>query len=297
MKCNLIVPGFAKSGTSSLHAYLDQHPHICMSRIKEPHFFTSDKNFARGLHWHDALFSDCSERVSWYGESSTSYAVWEPALVRIKDELASPKFIVLVRHPVDRLLSHYRWMYALGLEKKPLQGALEEEIGRDYDFDSGGRKGNFPWYLRHSRYSYFGAKLNEMFGRDNVLFLRSNDLLQDPGRALDRCWGFLNLAEVVPVETIHSNRTEDTRIQRTLGLDWIVGALPAGIGDALDRHGKIRRIVKNVLGTYRRAAPLPREQELEWLAQELVPDIEFFENIPSVLEEPVAVSREQGKSR
>jgi hypothetical protein len=121
--------------------------------------------------------------------------------------------------------------------------------------------------------------------------------LQDPGPVLNRCWSFLNLAGSVPVETIYNNRTEDTRVQRTLGLDWLVGVLPVGIGDALDRHGKIRRIVKNALGTYRRAAPLPREQDLEWLEQELVPDIEFFENIPSASEGPAAVSSEQGKNR
>ena len=187
-------------------------------------------------------------------------------------------------------------MYALGLENKPLKGALEDELGRNYDFDSDGRNGNYPWYLRHSRYSCFGAKLNEMFGRHNILFLRSSDLSQNPGQALNCCANFLNLTEFVSVQEIRSNRTEEKRIQRTLGLDSVVKALPPRIGDALVRHGKIRRIVKNTLGTYRRAAPPPREQDLQWLEQELAPDIEFFNMVPSALAEPVRVSYEQGKN-
>jgi hypothetical protein len=33
------VIGAAKSGTTSLHRYLDQHPAISMSSVKEPNFF------------------------------------------------------------------------------------------------------------------------------------------------------------------------------------------------------------------------------------------------------------------
>lgn len=38
---DFIIPGFAKSGTSSLHEYLNQHPRILMSTIKEPHNYSN----------------------------------------------------------------------------------------------------------------------------------------------------------------------------------------------------------------------------------------------------------------
>ncbi|MDQ6962471.1 MAG: hypothetical protein Q9M28_08095 [Mariprofundaceae bacterium] len=37
---NFVVIGAAKSGTSSLYYYLQQHPDIGMCQIKEPNFFT-----------------------------------------------------------------------------------------------------------------------------------------------------------------------------------------------------------------------------------------------------------------
>ena len=36
---NLFIIGAAKCGTSSLHSYLDLHPEISMSDVKEPMYF------------------------------------------------------------------------------------------------------------------------------------------------------------------------------------------------------------------------------------------------------------------
>jgi len=42
-KPNLFVPGAAKSGTTSLHNLLNQHPEICMSSVKEPGYWKNEK--------------------------------------------------------------------------------------------------------------------------------------------------------------------------------------------------------------------------------------------------------------
>ena len=39
---NLLIVGAAKSGTTSLHNYLNQHPDIVMSKEKEPDFFSKE---------------------------------------------------------------------------------------------------------------------------------------------------------------------------------------------------------------------------------------------------------------
>ena len=70
MKSNLfvpdfIIPGFAKSGTSSLHEYLNQHPSIKMSTIKEPHNYSNMKRYEQRLD----LFSEFSYQTI-FGEIS-----------------------------------------------------------------------------------------------------------------------------------------------------------------------------------------------------------------------------------
>jgi hypothetical protein len=293
VKCNLIVPGFAKSGTSSLHAYLDQHPLVCMSQVKEPHFFSSEKIFSRGTEWHDSLFAVGAEVVpSWFGESSTSYAVWEPALARIKTHVERPRFIVLMRHPIERLLSHYRWMYALGLEKKNLDGALTDELGGDYDFESGGRVGNYPWYLRHSRYAIFGDRLIEMFGSSNVLFIRSEELARRPELVLGKCWEFLGLDTISLKQQVELNQTQEQRVPRALGLRRLINSIPRSVRNTLDPQRRLRKMIAKTMGPPRLVAPDATEEDLLWLDNELTPDIKFFNEIPCVIKN--GLSQEQG---
>ena len=54
---NLYIPGAGKSGTSSLHEYLHQHPQVFMSRVKEPHYF-SRSDYPNGLSEYAQLFAD-----------------------------------------------------------------------------------------------------------------------------------------------------------------------------------------------------------------------------------------------
>ena len=42
-KPNLLIVGAAKSGTTSLHHYLNQHNEIFMSKHKEPHFLINNE--------------------------------------------------------------------------------------------------------------------------------------------------------------------------------------------------------------------------------------------------------------
>ena len=46
---NFIVIGAAKAGTTSLYHYLQQHPQVYMSPIKEPRFFCLEN---QALDWH-----------------------------------------------------------------------------------------------------------------------------------------------------------------------------------------------------------------------------------------------------
>src|SRR5208283_2428313 len=48
------IIGAPKCGTSSLHATVEQHPDICMSYVKEPHFFAFDLPGCRDVADADA---------------------------------------------------------------------------------------------------------------------------------------------------------------------------------------------------------------------------------------------------
>ncbi len=47
---NFLIIGVMKSGTTSLHYYLKQHPQVYMSPVKEPNFFALEGGEAR-IQW------------------------------------------------------------------------------------------------------------------------------------------------------------------------------------------------------------------------------------------------------
>lgn len=281
MKCNLIVPGFAKSGTSSLHKYLDMHPRICMSSVKEPHFFFFENRFKKGPHNHDHLFSHASQNDLWFGESSTSYAVWEPALLRIRKCLITPRIILLLRNPVERLLSHYRWMFALGLETKGIKEALIRER-KSPVLPEVSLKGCYPWYRRHSNYSYFCELMFAMFGEESVLLLSSDDLKLDPQYALNRCFSFLGLDSIEIIQDVVENQTSEKTIQRTFGFGVLLKSIPIFWREQLDSERRLRNTVKKVFGRVRRVAPSPTKADMGYIEELLAEDIEYYRKLFSV---------------
>jgi len=125
------VIGAPKAGTTSLHTYLDAHPQIQMSGVKEPRFFGGPDNgiaypadHISSREAYEALFDP---RFAVRGESSTDYATHPrrtgvPA--RIKAAVPQARFVYMVRDPVARTLSHYRMTTALLGERRPLEMAL-----------------------------------------------------------------------------------------------------------------------------------------------------------------------------
>lgn len=277
MKCNLIVPGFAKSGTSSLHSYLDLHPNICMSQPKEPHYFSRDDVFTRGPEWHDSLFKSKKTSISVFGESSTSYSVDETPLYRIKSDITDPKLIILLRDPVDRLLSHYRWLWAHNLENRPLLRAVleEEEKGYNVHLDN---CGCYATYLRASRYSIFVPLMKDIFGESNLLLLNTKQLLHDPHECLNKCFSFLNVATFAIGTEIRVNRTVETVIQRKYGINKIANLLPQHIKN-FDLYKKTRTHIFHGMGKKVRKSPRIEQSEIVKVHEMLNNEVEYFENM------------------
>lgn len=112
---NFLIIGAPKAGTSSLYNYLQQHPEIYMSPVKEPHFFAfADRQFTfQGIGDRERL-SDAVTNLADYerlfagvttekaiGEASTTYLGNPEAPQRVKHYLPQVKLIAIVRNPAD----------------------------------------------------------------------------------------------------------------------------------------------------------------------------------------------------
>src|SRR6056297_3866495 len=98
--------GAQRSGTSTLNHYLSQHPQFRAPIRKEVHYF--DKNYYRGVEWYKGYFPMQSRsRISVTGEVSPFYIFHPYCAERIARDLPHARFIVLLRNPVSRAISHY----------------------------------------------------------------------------------------------------------------------------------------------------------------------------------------------
>lgn len=138
---NFLIIGAGKSGTSSLHEYLNQHPEIFMSPYKEPMYFrygygtdelkNEEKSYVKFLYdtkdKYLQLFEDVkSEKV--VGESSVTYLANPICAQRIKDFNPEMKLLAVLRNPVERAFSFYKMSVRMGLEKKSFAKAVNEEL-------------------------------------------------------------------------------------------------------------------------------------------------------------------------
>jgi len=119
---NFLIIGAGKSGTTSLNEYLNQHPDIFMSAVKEPNYFAyagksaddfSDestvqhfKNSITEISRYEALFAEAALESA-IGEVSNTYLYTESALNNIKNTLPDVRLIVILRQPAQRLFSRY----------------------------------------------------------------------------------------------------------------------------------------------------------------------------------------------
>ena len=102
-----LVIGAMKCGTSTVCAYLEDHPGAFMVPGLDPGYFSDDAVHARGPDWYAGLFADARPGQP-RGEGSNGYAagaLYPQAPARIAAAIPEARLIYMVRHPIRRIVS------------------------------------------------------------------------------------------------------------------------------------------------------------------------------------------------
>lgn len=195
-RIDFIIAGVQKGGTTALDSYLRQHPAVSMAKKKEPHFF--DKRPKTGLAPLDRalyhrLFDWRAARAGCLlGEATPIISWWHGALPRVWSYNPDIKLILLLRDPVERAWSHYRMDCRRGRETLPFSEAIRRERERARrELPAQDRERS---YLSRSYYAPQIRELRRFFPDEQLLFLRSEDLSDQPHQVLEDVCGFLGLA-------------------------------------------------------------------------------------------------------
>jgi len=160
---NFLLIGAMKAGTTSLYHYLQAHPQVYMSPIKEPEFFVEQSNWRRGIDWYCEQFASAGPDATAIGEASTLYTRYprhQGIPQRIASHIPKVRLIYVVRDPIERIRSHYQHRVAQASERAPFEEAVFED----------------PTYVDCSRYALQIEQYMEYFPREQLLVITSEEL-------------------------------------------------------------------------------------------------------------------------
>ena len=198
---SFLIIGCMKGGTTSLYNYLCQHPSIVPAQKKEIHFF--DLNVSKGIDWYRQYFppiSHASNKNIITGEATPSYLFHPEAARNTARLLPHTKIIILLRNPVTRAWSHYHHAVRRGHDCLPFMEAVAYEQDRV-------QNGGFRWhsYLSRGLYRPQLERWLEVFPRNQILILETEEFFQNPSMVTNRVFQFLDLPQYHHLDLSHHN--------------------------------------------------------------------------------------------
>jgi hypothetical protein len=199
---NFLVIGAMKAGTTSLYHYLRAHPQVFMPQRKELDFFVASKGWVQGRAWYEAQFAGAEGAVA-VGEASPSYAMhpeYPGVADRIAELLPQVRLIYAVRHPIERMRSHYLHELQLGREHAPIGQALVDD----------------PRYLDTSRYGMQLERYLARFPAERLQVICAEELREQRAATIRRVLEFLAVDpdRLPPTLDTEFHRTATRRVRR-----------------------------------------------------------------------------------
>jgi hypothetical protein len=204
---DFVVIGAGKSGTTSLHEYLNQHPKVFMGD-KEPNFFAYellDPNTLKDPTDRDHYFNSVYKLEDYLnlfkgakdgqlkGEVSNTYISNVGAWERIKHYVPDAKLVAILRHPADRIFSRY--FHLVRENDIPEGGDMNAVFDRESIWWRRADLVNEGFYYRQLK-PYF-----EHFKRENIKVYLYEDFIHKTDEVVKDAFTFLGIDPNVKIGT------------------------------------------------------------------------------------------------
>ena len=198
-----------KCATSSLHEQLNQQPGIFMSELKEPNFFSNDEEYNKGSEWYLSHFEEANIN-DLIGESSTHYTklpTYPHTIERLQKYLPDAKFIYVMRHPINRLVSQYIHEWS----QRVISVGINESIDPH------------PELLEYSLYTKQLQPYFDTFGQERVLPIFFERMLTTPQTELERICRFIGYKDQPQwYQELNASNVSNQRMIKSAWRDAIV---------------------------------------------------------------------------
>ena len=198
---NFLIAGAAKCGTTSLYNYLNQHPEIYFPDLKEPSFlalpalkfphkgpgdWTNDNKIVKDIHQYTSLYQGADSEKRLGDASPNTFFYYQESIPNIKKLLGDIPIIIILRNPVDIVISSHRYLSRDSRENIPLEEAFIESDLRV--------ENNFYFLWNYVQLGLLSKRVNAFKQNFTKVFVLSIDnLINNPQEYLMRLCTFLEV--------------------------------------------------------------------------------------------------------
>jgi hypothetical protein len=255
-----LVIGAMKSGTSSLRDYLGAHPDVYVPPEEELHFFTGSHNWSKGVGWYRAHFEAAGD-VTAVGEKSPTYSMhpeFPGVPKRIAGIVPDVRLLYIVRHPLQRITSHFVHQFGRGHEHQPINRAVRGDCR----------------YVDTTRYAMQLDRYLDWFPAEQIMVVTADQLDHDRVATFRRIASFCGVDPDVELDALGTRQHESSEKQVPVGITAKLRSVPA-----------VRRVAESLpaplrarLGAATRRSLKPEELRLDasteaWIVDQLQPDL------------------------
>ncbi|MDJ0744230.1 MAG: sulfotransferase [Xenococcaceae cyanobacterium MO_167.B27] len=241
-----LIVGVQKAGTTSIYNYLQEHPQVYMSSVKETNFLERDweqllaensslKNRIATFDDYCQLFAGVKDEIA-IGEASPNYIFhYESSADRIQKYTPDAQLIVVLRNPVERAYSDYLMHLrdAISGQVKSLGEQIEHSSHKSFIL----RKGFYYTPLKY----YI-----DFFGQEKIKVFLYDDLCSNAQEFMAEMYEYIGVDKNFVANV--NKKTQQAKIPKN-----------QSINNLLQSKNPVRNLVANALKT---VMPLDARQKL-----------------------------------
>lgn len=221
------IVGAPRCGTTTLAGFLKQHPDVCFSAVKEPHFFSRDEvaalaeddleSVVEEEYWR-RFFGHCEGDPELYAEGSVTYLYVPERMAPILRLWPEAKFVIALRDPLSMLPSLHARLLVTGDETIRDFTTAWKMTGERAKGRAIPRSAADPRWLRYDWAGELGKNVERFLaavGPERCHIVLFDDLARDPRKAYDDLCRFLDL------KPFEETDFEPQRINKTIRIGWL----------------------------------------------------------------------------
>ena len=200
-KVNLFLVGAAKSGTTSLFRYFEQHPSFFTTTPKEPRFFAHDiyeqHRLIKTRAEYDNLYKTAISAQDYLVDASPAYMYSSVAAKEIYKYNPQAQIVVMLRRPADLVHSvhaQYLWSCDENIEDFEIAWKMSEQRKKGLSIPRGCSN---PQVLIYNEFALLGAQIErylKVFPREQVHAIVFDDFKENAKACFDRLMKSLDVS-------------------------------------------------------------------------------------------------------